>query len=145
MEERVSLIRWIKENKKELMYAGLSVAALILLVLGIKHRDAIKAVWESLTNALKGPPVSTTNQAPVRMADIATTTTAGISPEPIQVAMNTVSNSDCFPFEVRGHIRNLPNGWHASPGKLQEALVNDIVLSDGQTWVGSYLKGGVSI
>ena len=71
MEERVSLIRWIKENKKELMYAGLSVAALILLVLGIKHRDAIKAVWESLTNALKGPPVSTTNQAPVRMADIA--------------------------------------------------------------------------
>ena len=45
------------------------------------------------------------------------------------------------PFEVRGFVRNLPKGYHASQEKITEACSNNIILLDGQTWVNSYMKG----
>ena len=137
MEERKGLIRWIKEHKKELIIAGISVATMILIVLGIKNRETLKALWDSLRKVTKEP-------------------TAKIAEPVIKVAMEMpqdsaqevitvmTSNSDTLPFEVSRHIRNLPEGWHASPEKIAEALKNNIILMDGQTWVDSYMKGGAA-
>lgn len=133
MEERRKLINWVKEHKKELIIAGISVTALILLILGIKHRAEIKALWESLKRAAP--------ETAVRMSKAA----VEVPPEPLKDVIAAVAlNSETLPFEVRRHIRNLPDGWHASPEKIAEALKNSIILMDGQTWVDSYMKGGVA-
>ncbi len=47
-----------------------------------------------------------------------------------------------IPFEVRRHIRTLPEGWKASPGKIVSAFEYNIILTERQTWVDSYTKGG---
>ena len=137
MEERKGLIRWIKEHKKELLIAGISIGALILIVLGIKNKDEIIALWNTLRKVPKQPTVKVTET--VRKV----TTEYPIEPvQPVQDVFDAVSSkSDSLPFEVSRHIRNLPEGWHASPEKIAEALENNIILMDGQTWVERYMKG----
>lgn len=137
MKERKGLIRWIKEHKKELVIAGISIGTLILIILGIKNRATIKALWDSLRIVVKHPTAKVT--------ETVTKVTIEIPQEPIKkVVTAVVSNSNTIPFEVSRHIRNLPDGWHASPEKVAEALKNHIILMDGQTWVDSYMKGGVA-
>ena len=48
------------------------------------------------------------------------------------------------PFEVSSHIRNLHEGWKASPEKLERAAAYGIDLLPGQTLVESYTKGEVA-
>lgn len=137
MEDRKSLIRWIKDHKKQMIIAGISIGTLILIILGIKNRAAIKAVWDSLKGVVKHP----TAKAAEEVAKVVT----DIPPAPAsEIVTAVVSNSETLPFEVSRHIRNLPDGWHASPEKAAEALKNNIILMDGQTWVDSYVKGGVA-
>lgn len=135
MEERKGIIQWIKEHKKELIIAGVSIEALVLVVIGIKNKDAIKELWESLKN--------TAIQTSLKVSDAATEVVMEAPIESFQNGVsNMASNSETIPFEVRKHIRNLPEGWHASPKKIEEALKNSIILMDGQTWVDGYMKGG---
>ena len=130
MEDRKSLIRWIKDHKKQMIIAGISIGTLILIILGIKNRAALKGV-------VKHP----TAKAAEEVAKVVT----DIPPAPAsEIVTAVVSNSETLPFEVSRHIRNLPDGWHASPEKVAEALKNNIILMDGQTWVDSYVKGGVA-
>ena len=137
MEERKGLINWIKAHKKELIIAGISVGTLIMIVLGFENKKSIAIAWDSLSKVLKQP--ATKVPVPVTKA------TVEIPLEPIhEVIAAVASNSGSLPFEVSRHIRNLPDGWHASPGKIAEALNNGIILMDGQTWVDSYMKGGVA-
>ena len=137
MEERNSLIDWIKEHKRELILAGISIGTLILIVLGIKNREAIKAVWDSLKATVKQPTTKVTEAVQKVIVEI--------PPEPIQETVTViVSNLENLPSEVRRHIRNLPDGYHASPKKIAEALENNIILMDGQTWVEGYVKGRVA-
>ncbi len=137
MEDRKSLIRWIKDHKKQMIIAGISIGTLILIILGIKNRAAIKAVWDSLKGVVKHP----TAKAAEEVAKVVTDTPPAPASE---IVTAVVSNSETLPFEVSRHIRNLPDGWHASPEKVAEALKNNIILMDGQTWVDSYVKGGVA-
>lgn len=137
MEDRKSLIRWIKEHKKQLIIAGISIGTLILIILGIKNRAAIRAAWDSLKGVVKHP----TSKASEEIAKVVT----GISPAPApEIVTAVASNSETIPFEVIRLIRNLPDGWHASPEKVAEALKNNIILMDGQTWVEGYMKGGAA-
>lgn len=137
MEERKKLIQWIKQHRKELVIVGLSIGALILIILGIKNRETIKSLWDSLMKAVKQTNVKTT--------ETITSVTVEITPEPVKTGLTAVvSNSNSIPFEVSRHIRNLPDGWHASPEKIAEALKNNIILMDGQTWVDGYIKGGIA-
>ena len=46
------------------------------------------------------------------------------------------------PFEVGKHPRNLPEGWTPSPEKIASALENGFELSERQTWVRTFTKGG---
>lgn len=137
MKEREGLISWIKEHKKELIIAGIGIGTLVLIILGIKNQDTIKAVWISLQSIVK--------RSTVKVTETVTKVSVETPQEPVKEVVTAVaSNSDSIPFEVSRHIRNLPDGWHASPEKVAEALENNIILMDGQTWVDSYMKGGIA-
>ena len=44
------------------------------------------------------------------------------------------------PIDVTEHIRNLPEGWHASEKKIASAAEHGYNLKPGQTWVENYTK-----
>lgn len=134
MNERKELIRWVKKHRKQLIIAGISVGALFLIILGIRNRKTIVAIWSSLREAVL--------RAPAKTAETAVRVTVDPPIVPAREVVTTIaSNSETLPFEVRRHIRNLPAGWHASPVKVAEASANNIILMDGQTWVDTYMKG----
>ena len=130
MKEQNQIIQWIKAHKKQLILAGIGIAAVIALVLGIKNKDMLKALWASLKGAVE--PTAE------RISDAVTTTVTGI---PTETPALLLSNDPCVPQEVRRHIRNLHAGWHASPEKLAAAREMGIILQEGQTWVDNYMKG----
>lgn len=135
MEERKSVLRWVKEHKKPLIYAGIGVGALILIVLGIKNRESLQTVWDLLWRAAEKPDVPTPKEA-----SEASATVQQIQSMEEHAIKGSATNTT--PFGVSGHIRNLPDGWHASPEKVAEALKRNITLLDGQTLVDDYMKGG---
>lgn len=129
MKEQNQIIQWIKAHKKQLILAGIGIAAVIALVLGIKNKDMLKALWASLKGAVE--PTAE------RISDAVTTTVTEI---PTETPALLLSNDPCVPQEVRRHIRNLHEGWHASPEKLAAAREMGIILQEGQTWVDNYMK-----
>ncbi len=135
MEERKSLIQWIKEHKKELIITGVSITALILIVLGIKNRTTIIATWEALKEIAEKTAKKNTKKTTIDVVK-------NPLEQPLEISSIIPSNSPNLSVEVSRHIRNLPEGWHASPEKIAAALANNITLLDGQTWVDSYTKGG---
>lgn len=46
-------ITWVKEHKTEILLTGVSVSTIIMTILGIKNKDAIKALWESLEKEIE--------------------------------------------------------------------------------------------
>ncbi len=137
MGKRHELINWIKMHKKQLVIAGISIGALVLLVLGIKNKAAIKTLWNSLRGVVRHSENA-----------IGEETLKAVAKSAMQPAHKTVeavaSNVEVIPIEVKMHIRNLPKGWHASSGKIAEASKYGISLLAGQTWVEAYVKGGVA-
>lgn len=53
MKEQSQIIQWIKAHKKQLILAGIGIAALIALVLGIKNKDTLKSLWTSLKGTVE--------------------------------------------------------------------------------------------
>ena len=47
------LITWIKAHKPELIIVGISIPTIIAVALGIKNKDAIEALWNSLKTAIE--------------------------------------------------------------------------------------------
>lgn len=47
------LIKWIKEHKVQLVFAGVSVTAVIVTILGLKNKDALTEIWKSLQKEIK--------------------------------------------------------------------------------------------
>ena len=134
MEERKGLIRWIKKHKKELAIAGISIWALIVIALEIRNREMVKTARVLLMASAKQPA-----------AKVSESVTNVIAEDPLvslrEAATAVETTIDRIPFEVSKHVRDLPEGRHASPEKIASALENDFVLMDGQTWVKSYMKG----
>ena len=137
MEDCESLLNWIKEHKQELIIAGVSIGVLALLILGIKHEAEIKMLWDNLRRLTKKNSEALTDR-------LAQTATQAPNMPAQEELVAIVFDSNRPPFEVSGHIRNLPNGQHASPEKIAEALEHGISLMDGQTLVDSYMKGGAA-
>lgn len=138
MKERKGFIRWIKEHKKELIIAGIGIGTLVTIILGIKDRETIIALWDSLRKVM--------NNSSEKVAETATKATVEVHQEPVNEVLSTVtSNVNTLPFEVSQHIRNLPDGWHASAEKIADALKNNIILLEGQTWVDDYMKRGAAV
>ncbi len=127
MEEKSKLICWIKQHRKALIGAGISIGLIIAVVLGIKNADAIKALWASLRKTT---------------AKTVMTTAKSTAPVITEQAAATVTRNSCtVPFDVSAHLRNLHSGCHASAEKIATALDHGFVLNEGQTWVDAFTKG----
>ena len=149
LEDRKGIIQWIKEHKKELIIAGVSIGTLLLIIIGFRKREDIEELLESLKGIVKHPEpeicpkeifVESVIETPVLEHVVSE---ASVLVEPVQInepIAPVLSSTESYPFEVSSHIRNLPHGQHASPEKVAEALENGITLLEGQTLVDSYMK-----
>lgn len=43
----MGFVAWIKAHKKQLILVGVSIPTIIAVVLGLKNKDALKALWET--------------------------------------------------------------------------------------------------
>jgi len=140
-EEKKGFIAWVKAHKKKLIIAGVSVAVIIAIILGIKNKDALLELWGSLRTSVAK------SHAPIRELPDITPVTPEVSiveTEKIPMAEATeVVRSVQYPFDVSEHIRNLHLGWKASAEKMAEAEMLGITLLPGQTIVDGYTKGGM--
>ena len=131
-EEQKTLIQWIREHKKEIAIAGISITAMVGLVLGIKNKEVMEALWNALKNTDSKIPIKTeTPRITEKVSNI----------ESVVIPMHREYKA---PFDVSSHIRNLHEGWKASPEKLERAAAYGIDLLQGQTLVESYTKGEVA-
>lgn len=131
-KEQKTLIHWIREHKMEIAIAGISITALVGLVLGIKNKGAMEVFCNALKNNDSKIPIKT--EAPRITEQVS-------SIESVVIPMHREYKE---PFEVSSHIRNLHEGWKASPEKLERAAAYGIDLLPGQTLVESYTKGEVA-
>lgn len=135
MKERKTIGQWIKEHKKHLLLGGTCIVSLIAIAFGVKHSDKLSEVCETVHRAFEefgkrkddDPEVSI--EIPITIVDVQPKETAHFK------------TNDVVPFEVCRHIRNLPEGRHASQEKIAAAREENITLEDGQTWVEHYMKG----
>ena len=48
MTEKQKVLQWIKDHKKQLIAAGIGIAAIIAIIIGIKNKAMLQSAWESL-------------------------------------------------------------------------------------------------
>ena len=144
-EQKKGFLAWVKKHRKKLIIAGISATALIGIILCMKNRVSIEALWKSLIGAIEKSPTEAPKISQTTIEKIAqssVTVTDVINPTEIVVTNTTRTFQD--PFEVSDHIRNLHEGWRASAKKITEAEAMGIILLPGQTLVDTYMKGGVA-
>ena len=52
-EDSNALVSWIKAHKAQLILVGISVPTIIATALGLKNKDAIKSMWQTLCEAIQ--------------------------------------------------------------------------------------------
>lgn len=125
--ERYSFIKWVKAHKKTLLLMGIGVTAIIGVIIGLKNKDAIMDLRDSLEDGIA--------KVPEEMPE-----------EPMNAVRTTPLRSYTSPkkaSDVRQHIRNLSGGKHHSAEKAAEAADLGISLPPNQTLVDSYTKYAV--
>lgn len=126
-----SFKEWWKKHWKKVVAGAIIVGGTILV---IRNWDEITAIAEELTSVLK-PEIK--DLPHVVVASVVEEASAS----PVrEMAKNTIRNTPEAPFNVIAHIRNLPEGWRASPEKIAEAEALQIVLLPNQTIVDAYIK-----
>lgn len=144
-EQKKGFLVWVKKHRKELIIAGISATALIGIIICMKNRDSIEALWKSLIGAIEKSPTEATKISQTTIENIAqssVTVTDAINPTKIPVINSEITYQNSF--EVSDHIRNLHEGWRASAKKITEAESMGIILQEGQTLVDAYIKGSVA-
>ena len=132
-KEKNKLLIWVKKHKLELIIAGISVTAIIAVILGVKNYEALEEMRASLKKLVektsKEIPSVSVPQVPemVLIPDTAVTDTTH-QEQPVYDV-------------VREHIRNLHEGWKASPEKIAMAAERGYDLKQGQTLVDEYTRG----
>ena len=131
MNEKHKFVNWVKDRKKQLLIAGISVTAVIGIIIGLKNKEAIKELWENLENSLS----KTTEKLPESITIVKTD--PQVIEEVIPVRLYTSPQET---FGVSQHIRNLSGGRHHSIEKAAEAAALGIDLLPHQTLVDTYTK-----
>lgn len=54
-ESKKGLLVWVKTHKTQLILVGISIPTIIAVVLGLKNKDAIKALWDQLNEESRKP------------------------------------------------------------------------------------------
>jgi hypothetical protein len=131
-KEKKSFMVWLKEHKKQLAIAGISIVSVLLIVATVKNAEELRTAWESLEKLI----CKRTEIAPLE------NTMKTVEPLAIQPVVNdSIVSIERIPHDVTGHVRNLHEGWVPSAEKIETALDNGFELLDGQTWVKSYSTG----
>lgn len=52
-DDRRGLVNWIKDHKRQLILAGLSVTTLLAIAIGLKNKETIKDFWKSLVKSIE--------------------------------------------------------------------------------------------
>lgn len=132
MEKRKDdFIVWVKEHKKQLLLAGISITAVIAAVIGLKNKDAIQELWSSLQDNIKAKPetpikCSTIYSAPLYESQDSRSLQRNLTAEQI--------------INVKQHIRKLSGDRRHSHVKELEAAELGITLMPNQTIVDAYTK-----
>ena len=130
-EAHEGFLTWVKTHKKQLLIAGVSVTAIIGIIIGLKNKDDIKELWVAIENSLNKKPENLSE--PIAIVQAA----PPVIEEVISVRPHT---SPQEPFDVSQHIRNLSGGRHHSAEKAAEAATLGIDLLPHQTLVDTYRK-----
>ncbi len=134
-KEKKTLVDWVKNHKRELIIAGVSITAIIAVIIGIENHKALEEAWKSLSRLVaKTPEAILTVQASPVTEDTSVKEIAKISME--------ITNR--APHYVSEHVRNLPKGRNASIEKISSAAKHGYNLLPGQTWVEAYRTGGLA-
>ena len=126
-EQSRQIKTWWKKHWKKVAGSVVVVAGTALIV---KNWDEILELFNLSADALPIEPVAVSSVAQEISASSA-----------MEVTSNTIRKAPEAPFNVSAHIRNLPEGRHASPEKLAEAAALHIILLPNQTLVDTYVKG----
>lgn len=51
--EKRGFVSWVKEHKMQLLLAGVSITTLIATIFGLKNKDAINELWDSLKTKIE--------------------------------------------------------------------------------------------
>ena len=130
-EHQKGFLAWVKDHKKQLIIAGISVTTLIGIILGLKKEDAIMELWMGLEKNIKKD--SRAIPAEVLIAQFSV-------PDLDTIVVHRPYTSPQTPFDVTQHIRTLSGGRQHSAEKEAEAAMLGIVLLPNQTLVDSYTK-----
>ena len=129
-KQKKTCITWIKEHKKELIIAGVSVGAIALAILGMKNQKELEEAWKSLKKLIeKVPDKVQTLELPSISDTVSIAEKQGIPRAPHDVSL---------------HLRMLPQGQKTSAEKLAQAVELGIELLPGQTLVNPYRTGGAA-
>ncbi len=143
-QDKKTVLEWLKEHKKELAIAGMSIAGIILTILAIKNRDKLMKYLSELQDVISKLTKTEQSKKTMSICNTASTNIVSEIPEHIEISEAVTSDNPIthrIPFEVQKHIRNLPQGYHPSIAKIETALENGIELAPHQTWVRDYQKG----
>ena len=128
-----------------MLIAGISITAIIAAVWGYQNRESIIALWDTLKKTLQKSPI---NKLPVistePKVDAINPTAVNAVEIVVEPVAKVVRSLPQNPFEVTDHIRNLPEGWCASAGKIATAAEHGYELLSGQTWVERYVKNEIA-
>ncbi len=133
--EKKTFVDWVKEHKKELIIAGVSIVALIAVIIGIKNHKTLKKAWSSLRKLAEKTPEAMPVAKSVPVTEVSSVK------ENIDV---NIMSADRVPHNVAEHLRNLPEGWKTSAQKIATAAEHGYDLLPGQTWVEAYRTGGMA-
>ncbi len=131
MAEKEALINWIRKHKKKLIVAGVSIPVILALVIGIKNRNELTNLWESM--------IKLADKTSKKLTD--TAISADLDNIPVPKTMNfKMPKRESGLIDVRPHIRNLPEGWKPSEAKIMSAPKMGYELKPSQTWVEPHTK-----
>ena len=134
-KEKKKIVGWIKEHKTELVIAGISISALLMLILGIKNKETLEEFYNSLKKVTGEKSVGMDSEV----------FNISLETYPVQeVPMNNFVLIERIPHDVESHLRNLPEGWRASAEKIATAAEHGYELLPGQTWVEAYRTGSIA-
>lgn len=130
-KKKAGLIAWVRAHKKQLLLAGISVTAIIGVIIGLKNRETIMDLWDSLEKSVTR--VTEKKPSSVNVAQMDSSMIEG-------VITNRSYTSPQEAFAVVSHIRNLSGDRHHSAEKAAEAASLGIILLPNQTLVDGYTK-----
>ncbi len=136
-DKKNQIIEWIKNNKKKLIIAGVSITTILVVCLGLKKHEELEAAFASLKKLVD--KTSTPNED--FACDGTTALSIACTCEDIVEIQNDIVPICRTPHDVSEHIRNLHEGYKPSQEKIIEAARKGIPLEDGQTLVDAYRTG----